>query len=69
MSKRDEIVDPRRFEFYEELAYIELELDQLQRARKEFVKTQKEQIDKLRARRSAILERLESGQMGLEEAV
>lgn len=63
-----ESTDPRRYEFFETLAYIDLELEQLQRARKEFVSTQKEQIDKLKARKAAILDRLESGQMEIGDA-
>lgn len=61
--------DPRMAEFCERVAWIELELAQMDRARKEFNKTQKEQRDALKEKKAALLERIESGQMVLEESV
>lgn len=62
------MTDSRMPEFYEAVAYIELELAQLDRARKEFTKTQKEQRDALKSRKAALLERIEDGQMTFDEA-
>lgn len=55
-------------EFCERLAWIELELAQMDKARKEFTKTQKEQRDALKEKKAALLERIESGQMTLDES-
>ena len=60
--------DPRMAEFCERVAWIELELAQLDRAAKEFRKSQKEQRDALKEKKAALLERIESGQMTIEEA-
>lgn len=60
--------DPRMSEFCERVAWIDLELAQIDRAAKEFRKTQKEQRDALLTKRAALLERIESGQMTIEEA-
>jgi hypothetical protein len=62
------MADPRMGEFCERVAWIDLELAQIDRAAKEFRKTQKEQRDALLTKRAALLERIESGQMTLEEA-
>lgn len=55
-------------EFCERVAWIELELAQMDKARKEFTKTQKEQRDALKEKKAALLERIESGQMTLDES-
>lgn len=60
--------DPRMAEFCERVAWIELELAQMDRARKEFNKEQKVQRDALKEKKAALLERIEDGQMTLEEA-
>lgn len=62
------MADPRMGEFCERVAWIDLELAQIDRAAKEFRKTQKEQRDALLTKRAALLERIESGQMTIEEA-
>ena len=62
------MTDPRIGEFCERVAWIELELQQMDKARKEFNKTQKEARDALKEKKAALLDRIESGQMTLEEA-
>lgn len=60
--------DPREAEFREAVADVALGIKQMKEARRAYLKDMNEQIKAQEARLNALLDRIESGQMVLEEA-